>query len=198
MGLQEHRSSQGTARAIEVVDRIRQPGKQLQKAFASGPVAGPQHSLISAMTSRKALRGALNGFLGTYISRYSDYQGYWLFGQSPESDLKQGNFDLLESGQGTNTPSEAARSFAGSRFREQVAKASLSMDVVSRAELCIKATDEYGECRQGDFRSRGRRVIFEALVCSDTGQTYRACCSAFIAPHDPDKERPRHVDSWGA
>ena len=32
------------------------------------------------MTTRKAMKGVLDGFLGTYMSRYSHYEGYWLFG----------------------------------------------------------------------------------------------------------------------
>ena len=30
--------------------------------------------------ARRHLKSVLAGFLGTYTSRYSDFQGYWLFG----------------------------------------------------------------------------------------------------------------------
>ena len=32
------------------------------------------------MASRSVIKSVLWNFLGTYMSRYSDYDGYWLFG----------------------------------------------------------------------------------------------------------------------
>ncbi len=32
------------------------------------------------MATRRAINGVLGNFLGTYVSRYSDYDSYWLFG----------------------------------------------------------------------------------------------------------------------
>ncbi len=46
------------------------------------------------MACRNAIRGALNGFLGTYTSRYSDFGGYWLFGLVA-NELRQLQIDLL-------------------------------------------------------------------------------------------------------
>lgn len=32
------------------------------------------------MPTQRAIRGVLGNFLGTYTSRYSEHDGYWLFG----------------------------------------------------------------------------------------------------------------------
>ena len=56
------------------------------------------------MTTRKAIKSVLDNFLGTYISRYSDYDGYWLFGflvkESPhlKINLLSTNVDTTISG----------------------------------------------------------------------------------------------------
>jgi hypothetical protein len=34
----------------------------------------------SRMPGRRSITGVLCGFLGTYTSRYSDFDGYWIFG----------------------------------------------------------------------------------------------------------------------
>ena len=46
------------------------------------------------MAKRRAIRGVLGNFLGTFTSRYSDYDGYWLFGFLV-ADLKDLRIDLL-------------------------------------------------------------------------------------------------------
>ena len=51
-------------------------------------IAGESGKLINvndrtgevSMPRRRTIKGVLDNFLGTYTSRYSDYDGYWLFG----------------------------------------------------------------------------------------------------------------------
>jgi hypothetical protein len=46
------------------------------------------------MASTRALRGVVGNLLAAYVSRYSSYQGYWVFGfLVQELDLLE--FDLL-------------------------------------------------------------------------------------------------------
>ena len=52
------------------------------------------------MTSRRVIPGVLHNFLGTFTSRYSDFDGYWVFGFLIES-MDRVRIDLL---------SEAAKS----------------------------------------------------------------------------------------
>lgn len=50
------------------------------------------------MARRRVIKSVLHNFLGTYISRYSDFRGYWLFGflVSNRFDFES-EFDLLRS-----------------------------------------------------------------------------------------------------
>jgi len=56
------------------------------------------------MPSRKLLISVLRGFLGTYVSRYSDLDGYLVFG------LAAGALDGLEVDLTTDVPLAASRS----------------------------------------------------------------------------------------
>ena len=75
------------------------------------------------MATRRAFKGVLRNFLATYTSRYSDYDGYWVFG------LIEGHLDGLqidlrgstEALQGMPQLSEAVR-IARQKFAEQLGK----------------------------------------------------------------------------
>lgn len=73
-----------------------------------------------------------------YMSRYSDYHGYWLFGFLV-SDHQHLCIDLISeqvySAEGT--PEATAVALARTKFYEQVAKAGLSFNSVRAAELEI-------------------------------------------------------------
>ena len=43
---------------------------------------------------RRIIKGVLHNFIGTYTSRYSDYDGYWLFGMVVR-DVAELRIDLL-------------------------------------------------------------------------------------------------------
>jgi hypothetical protein len=60
------------------------------------------------MPTRRVIKSVLDGFLGTYVSRYSDFGGYWLLGQVLD-DLDGLEIDLLAS---VASDARDARSFA--------------------------------------------------------------------------------------
>jgi hypothetical protein len=63
------------------------------------------------VATRRVLNSVLRGFLGSYSSRYSDFDGFWLFGFLV-SDLALMEVDLLASvelGRDVGTPAKAAR-----------------------------------------------------------------------------------------
>jgi hypothetical protein len=75
------------------------------------------------MAKRKVVKSVLRNFLGTYMSRYSDYRGYWLFGFLV-SDLLESEFDLLDRGAGdSETPLAIAERLAATRFEDELRKA---------------------------------------------------------------------------
>ena len=88
------------------------------------------------MTSRRVIRGVLHNFLGTYTSRYSVFNGYWVFGMLIEN-INTETIDLLPvTAESTDaTPSAFARRLGAQRFAEQIAKAGLPSSWIREARL---------------------------------------------------------------
>lgn len=141
------------------------------------------------MKLRRQITGALCGLLDTYGSRYSDYEGYWIFGWLiREADGHA--FDLLAPGAGADfSPvGERAGRLAREKFREQLQRAHIPWDCVVEAKLTIqKVGDEKAGPVNGRL-SRGHQVSLVAEAVSDLGKKYRAERFLFVAPHDPAME----------
>jgi len=91
------------------------------------------------MASRRVIKAVLGNFLGTYISRYSDFDGYWLFGflvESPD-DIR---VDVLQENHVTcsGSPSDLATTLAVAKFDDQRPKAGLAPSQVRSAWLTIR------------------------------------------------------------
>jgi hypothetical protein len=129
--------------------------------------------------SRRVLQGALEGFLGTYASRYSDFDGYWLFGFLV-SDYPLLEIDLLDASECVSrTPEGRACALARARFFQQVERAALSSNVVKAAVLVIQ--------REQPVTIDGRAGFDVQLVVtavSDWGRVFRSERRLFAAPHD--------------
>ena len=70
------------------------------------------------MPTRRVLKAVLHNFLGAYVSRNSNYSGYWLFGFLI-SDLDRAEFDLLAAeANASGTPISTARELAASTFAD--------------------------------------------------------------------------------
>ncbi|MCE9583307.1 MAG: hypothetical protein K8T20_12535, partial [Planctomycetes bacterium] len=69
------------------------------------------------MARRRTIEGVLYNFLGTYTSRYSDFDGYWLFGFIVES-TSQLTLDLMAAPTATSSaaPMVAAAQLAAAKF----------------------------------------------------------------------------------
>lgn len=164
----------------------------------------PPHSLGVSCTSsmtEKVLKSVVNGFLGTYSSRYSDKDGYWLFGFVVES-LSSAEIDLLSSSIPPTfaQPLKEATTTAQMRFREQLEKHGLRIDQLQYARLRMEhLPGKKQELTPGDSARTLRdgwdvRFVVEAIGIS--GKRYSANKSTFIAPHDPRKElKSRRGDS---
>ena len=90
------------------------------------------------MSTRRVIQSVLHNFLGTYTSRYSDFNGYWLFGFLVES-LDCFEFDLFAAD--CNSPvavDEFARQLAVARFADQLRKSMLERSRVREARLSIR------------------------------------------------------------
>ena len=141
------------------------------------------------MTSRRAIKGVLQNFLGTFTSRYSDLDGYWLFG-SLVLCIDRLVIDLMEpsSAGADTTPVNAARRFATAKFAQQLAKAGIPESRLREAHLEITKSPD---SRTGDVNGHlcsGHDVTFVAHAVTDVGKKYESKICVFIAPHDPSVE----------
>ena len=141
------------------------------------------------MTSRRAIKGVLHNFLGTFTSRNSDFDGYWLFGLLVK-DMRQMSVDLLDaSGERKATPRAYAEWLAAQRFAEQIGKAGLPKSCLREARLEItKVSDAQHGCSVNGHFCSGYEMRFVAQAVTDLGQTYERALSIFVAPNDPKVE----------
>ena len=141
------------------------------------------------MPSRRAIKGVLDNFLGTFTSRYSDLGGYWLFGFLIEN-IEQIRTDLLaaDSTVSDTTPAAVARGLAATRFAEQIEKAGIPKAWFREARL--EAAKMPGT-RVGPINGRiccGYEVRFLVKVVTDLGRGYERALPVFVAPHNPAVE----------
>lgn len=145
------------------------------------------------MATRRAIRGVLGNLLGTYTSRYSDYDGYWLFGLLV-ADLDELRIDLLQPpASGPGTPSDIAVRWAAAKFEDQLLKSGLARPQVREAWLVLRklAGSVMGEVNGNPCI--GHRVAFSASVIMDNGRHYERECGVFVASHNPSVEQRRAV-----
>jgi hypothetical protein len=155
------------------------------------------------LSRRSSLKGVLRSFLGTYTSRYSDYEGYWLFGVL-ETCPRDRCFDLLGPAPepATKSPETFAARLASRRFSEQLAKSGVGRDCVAHASLVItrQPTPRFGRSYSRLPQARLREGIdyrLKASVTTDLGRTYSEDATVFVAPHDPELELRRRPEQWG-
>jgi hypothetical protein len=126
------------------------------------------------MPSCHVLKSVLSGFLGTYTSRNSDYNGYWLFGLLVD-EFDEVRVDLLgpERFPPGRKPWAFARRLAIVKFQEQLAKAGFQPERIHRAELVIQ--------RLPDTKNG---VLFTASVVTDDGHSFQREESVLVGPYD--------------
>jgi hypothetical protein len=140
------------------------------------------------MATRKAIKGVLDNFLGTFTSRYSDYQGYWLFGFLV-TEAEPLSFDLLspparlEAG-----PIASAADLAVRKFHDQLTKHGLDRSHVRAASVVIDWLPLTVDGQVNGHRAVGYQVRVSASATTDQGRQYQSERSFFVAPHNPRTE----------
>ncbi len=126
--------------------------------------------------------------VGTYTSRYSDYDGYWLFGFLV-SDLAEVRINLLEAPSSeSDIPAGTAARPAARKFADQTHKAGLVPTQIKEAWLTIrKLSTPVGGLVNG-FCCTGHNVRFFVEAVVDGGRRYEREKVMFIAPHRADIE----------
>ena len=125
----------------------------------------------------------------SYTSRYSDYDGYWLFGLVV-GDIDELRIDLLSpsAGAAASAPVAVAIRLAGQKFREQMEKAGSAVSCAREARLDITRSPSSHNGVVNGRLCAGYNVRFRARVVSDYGKTYESETSVFVAPHDSQVE----------
>jgi hypothetical protein len=133
----------------------------------------------------RVIKGVLHNFLGTYTSRSSDYDGYWLFGMLGD-DIDELNVDLLNPPvAGMQSPLVmAAIKIAAEKFREQMEKAGLSVSCAQEARLAITVLPELRQGAVNGHVKTGHDVRFVATARLNSGKKCGCEMTIFIAPHD--------------
>jgi len=142
------------------------------------------------MARRRNIKGVLHNFLGTYTSRYSDFDGYWLFGFLVEV-IRELRIDLIEVRAECNetTPIATAERLGVTKFSEQMEKAGLPTSCIREAHLKITKSPELIDGFVNGWLSSGYQVKFVVEAVTDLGKTYESTMSLFVAPHNPKVER---------
>ena len=136
------------------------------------------------MATRRVIKGVLGNFLGTYVSRYSDYEGYWLFGFLIDYPGAL-RIDLLMPIVGDpNTPLGVAIRSAADKFRDQCRKANLTPALLREAWLTISQLP--GSVR-GSVNGRpcdGYSLRLATGAVTDNGRKYEREQVVFVARHN--------------
>jgi hypothetical protein len=144
------------------------------------------------MPPRKILRSVLWNFLGAYMSRYTDYEGYWLFGfLVPKPNCLE--IDLLAAHPQPTTTEETAAHWAEVKFADQLNKASIEKSRIHSARLRITHSAQMIRSQvyrvipwpAHDIEREGYTVSLLAEARLDAGQHFAVEREMFVAPHDP-------------
>jgi|GEM_PF-1816697 len=150
-----------------------------------------------ASRSVRVIKSVLHNTLGTFVSRYSDYCGYWLLGQIPMEPASW-TADLLEPALVGPGLFNVARRLAARRFAEQLGKTEVARERVMEAELMWRRGNEAVRGWHGNGWGRGYHVALTATARMDDGRSFNCSVTVFVAPHDPSRESRRSLGDWGA
>ncbi|HEX4342556.1 MAG TPA: hypothetical protein VH255_04150 [Verrucomicrobiae bacterium] len=141
------------------------------------------------MASHQILKGILQNFLGTYTSRYSDYEGYWVFGFLT-LEAEQVTINLLnpETDFSENQTLAFAVNLAKRKFSEQLTKNNFPISRIREAHLEIKKLPEPKKGFVNGRASAGNDFRFTTKAASANGKIFEATVLVFIAPHNPSIE----------
>jgi hypothetical protein len=137
------------------------------------------------MATRRVIKGVLENFLGTYVSRYSDYDGYRLFGFLV-NDLGELRINLLgERVSEPDTPMGVAVLSAVSKFEDQCDKAGLVPSQVRDAWLMIRRLSGLDWGSVNGHWCAGFNLGFSVVAITDDAKRYERNRVEFVAPHNP-------------
>lgn len=153
---------------------------------------GNPEQMAAGMSVRRVIRSVLWNFLGAYTSRYSDFDGYWLFGFLVGTDEPR-EFDLLASQVVTSRPEETAAFLAQVKFADQLRKAGISTAEIRTARIGMTRSPDRVRRRISTIRPSPPHelerdcytVTCRAEVTLQDETVFAVERAVFVAPHDP-------------
>lgn len=143
------------------------------------------------MPRRRAIKAVMRNFLETYTSRYSDYEGYWLFGQVIDK-FERLEFSLLvNGGTATEVVIAAVGRLAVERFAQQLKAARISRLWIRDAQLTMVRLPGQLSRLVNCHERNGHLLRFAFRALSDHGKVYACEKQVFVAFHDPTLEMRR-------
>jgi hypothetical protein len=138
------------------------------------------------MRGKRGLQGTLESFLDTYVSRYSEYDGYWLFGfLVPELTILR--VDLLLPPLGSQPHFRRAIDLASAKFSEQAGKWKVDLAMLQLAVLTLSRNEPAVAYVNGHSTDAWRvRVAVDVEIRG--GRQCTAERIILVAPHNPTAE----------
>lgn len=146
------------------------------------------------MARRKSIIGVLDGFLGAYLSRYNDFEGYWIFGQLANTCDPQLTISLTAQERDSfPTVTESAlhcrlRFCAKELFCEQLGKHGIPTSWIGEASLNLRRGTESQPIAVNQVNKAAQEWSFSACARTDLGKLFVRERKLLIAPHDPSVE----------
>jgi len=135
------------------------------------------------MSASRSIKGVLGNFLGTYLSRNSDHEGYWLFGFLVPG-LEALRLDLLCPSTDERPAFQYAIDLAEGRFREQLRRSRVNLEEVSAAELTLSRLPEKVPIEVNGCAGVGWEVVAVVSAESKRGHRFEARRRIRVARHD--------------
>lgn len=137
------------------------------------------------MKTRRRITGVLCSLLDSFGSRYSDFDGYWIFGlllrESETFSIPLISTDYI----GSDLPVlKKAKAISRHILREQMQKAHIPIECISDAILRIRKLEDGRSGLVNGRVTEGFLVSVSADAISDYGKNYRAEKFLFVAPHN--------------
>jgi hypothetical protein len=140
------------------------------------------------MKVRRHIKGVLGNALMHLISRYSDYDGYWLIGLliTEGDDLRFPIFPNL--GAGGTTLERFTGDMARATFEQQLEKAHVPLQCITSACFLVQNTGRRLTGLVNHQPAQGFEVSVKLIAVSDIGKEYSAGRLIFVSPHNPAVE----------